>query len=92
MIVVREILVKSPGQPVRRILLVRHSNARRKRLAFRMREMGFPLWSIRCATRFTEAGLAKVFAQGAPAIEGRKGSIWGEYAGLFRAEVARGSA
>ena len=94
MIVVREILVKSPGRPVRRIVLVRHTNDRRKRLAFRMREMGFPMWSIRCATRFTEAGLAKLFgkAASAPVLDIRKGSIWGDYADCLRAELARASA
>lgn len=84
-----EILVKCPGKPVRRIIFARWDNRRRQRLALRMHAMGFPLSVIRCATRFSEAGLAKVLGQVRPVAPPSKPSIWGDFADCLRSELAR---
>ena len=82
--IVSEITVKHQGRPPRRVMLVRVDNRRRARLARRMRAMGFGLWSIRRATRFSERALAATLAARAEAA-----GLWGDMAGLLTREMAR---
>jgi hypothetical protein len=77
---ISELIIKRPGEPAKRLLLVKVDNRRRLRLARRLRGLGWPFGAIRLATRLTPRALSR-------ALAGDEGGLWGRHAEALRRET-----
>lgn len=76
------LIIRRPGLPPLRVLLVRVDGRRRARFARVLARLGFPAWQIRSLTGLSAIGLKR-------ALAAADVGLWGLHAEAIRKEMAR---
>lgn len=82
MIAPEVLIIRRPGLPSLRVVVIRVDRRRRARIARALARLGFPRAQIRRMTGLTETALSRVLAWSGS-------GLWGRHAEAIRTELAR---